>query len=182
MKAKFHYQVGTDSEADEIKAITLEPVQDHFQVMIEERVYTVAVQGRTQGGLDLVIDGQQVRAYLAQDESQRYVAVISPTGQPLENTWVLKRPTQRREARNTSRRVAMESGRLEASMPGVVLEVLVSAEDEVNRGDTLVVLEAMKMESRILAPEDGRVVHVYCSAGQVVERGQVLLEMKAHAG
>ena len=63
-------------------------------------------------------------------------------------------------------------------MPGLVLDVLVNEGDPVAKGDTLVLLEAMKMELRISAPGDGRVAKVLCQAGQVVERGQVLVEIE----
>ena len=55
-------------------------------------------------------------------------------------------------------------------MPGRVLDVLVAEGNSVQKGDTLVLLEAMKMELRIQAPSDGRVARVLCAAGQVVLR------------
>jgi biotin carboxyl carrier protein len=61
-----------------------------------------------------------------------------------------------------------------------VREVLAVAGAEVVRGDTLVVLEAMKMELRLTAPYAGRVRQVHCAAGQVVERGQVLVEIEGN--
>jgi 3-methylcrotonyl-CoA carboxylase alpha subunit len=64
-------------------------------------------------------------------------------------------------------------------MPGLVREVLAIEGAEVKRGDTLVVLEAMKMELRLTAPYAGQVRRVHCVAGQVVERGQVLVEVEA---
>jgi biotin carboxyl carrier protein len=48
----------------------------------------------------------------------------------------------------------------------------------VQKGDTLVLLEAMKMELRIQAPGDGEIARVHCRAGQVVERGQLLVELR----
>ena len=63
-------------------------------------------------------------------------------------------------------------------MPGRVLDVLVAAGDSVQKGDTLVLLEAMKMELRIQAPADGQIARVLCTAGQVVERGQLLVELR----
>jgi biotin carboxyl carrier protein len=47
----------------------------------------------------------------------------------------------------------------------------------VARGDTLVVLEAMKMEIRVTAPHEGRVSRLLCAPGDVVERGQPLVEL-----
>jgi biotin carboxyl carrier protein len=64
-------------------------------------------------------------------------------------------------------------------MPGLVLDVLVAEGDPVERGDVLVLLSAMKMELRIAAPAAGQVTKVHCQAGQVVERGQALVEITA---
>ncbi|MCB0002281.1 MAG: acetyl-CoA carboxylase biotin carboxyl carrier protein subunit, partial [Anaerolineae bacterium] len=60
--------------------------------------------------------------------------------------------------------------------------VLVSAGDAVERGETLVLLEAMKMELRITAPAGGTVTGVRCKAGDVVDRGQVLVEIASDDG
>jgi biotin carboxyl carrier protein len=62
-------------------------------------------------------------------------------------------------------------------MPGQVSKVLVGEGDSVQRGQPLIVLEAMKMEIKIAASHDGRVVKVLVKSGQVVDRGQTLIEM-----
>jgi propionyl-CoA carboxylase alpha chain len=67
-----------------------------------------------------------------------------------------------------------------AAMPGVVLEVRCAAGDHVTAGQTLVVLEAMKMEHRMNAPADGVVAEVRVAAGQQVENGAVLLVFEEH--
>jgi acetyl/propionyl-CoA carboxylase alpha subunit len=64
---------------------------------------------------------------------------------------------------------------IEAPMPGVIREMSVKEGDEVKRGATLVVMEAMKMEMRLVAPRDGRVSRLNCAVGQVVEKGRVLV-------
>ncbi len=65
-----------------------------------------------------------------------------------------------------------------APMPGVVLEVRVKPGAEVAQGDTLLVLEAMKMEHHMTANEDGTVAEVLVAAGQQVTKDAVLLTMK----
>ena len=60
-------------------------------------------------------------------------------------------------------------------MPGTVLEVQIKPGDYVKSGDTLLVLEAMKMENAIAAPKDGKVVEVYVIKGQTVESGTALV-------
>ena len=64
---------------------------------------------------------------------------------------------------------------VEAPMPGKVLEVKVSAGDEVAAGDALLVLEAMKMENVLRAPRDGKIERVDAQVGEAVEKGAVLV-------
>ncbi len=67
------------------------------------------------------------------------------------------------------------SGGFEAQMPGTVIDVRVSAGESVAAGQTLVVLEAMKMEHHMNAPADGVVEEVRVEVGGQIETGQVLL-------
>ena len=60
-------------------------------------------------------------------------------------------------------------------MPGAVLSTAVAVGDEVQRGQLLLILEAMKMEHRITAPRDGTVEALHVAAGDQVENGQLLV-------
>ncbi|MBI5287771.1 MAG: biotin/lipoyl-binding protein [Chloroflexi bacterium] len=64
---------------------------------------------------------------------------------------------------------------LKSSMAGVVREIRVAADDEVEEGDTLVVVEAMKMQNELHARRAGQVKAVYVSVGQRVDQGTPLL-------
>ena len=72
---------------------------------------------------------------------------------------------------------AGEPGDVLAPMPGAVLEVLVSEGDKVERNQTVVVMESMKMELLITASRSGVVRRVAVQPGQQVERGMRLLEL-----
>lgn len=65
---------------------------------------------------------------------------------------------------------------LRATIAGTVTKVLVEDGAEVTTGQTLLVLEAMKMESEVTAPVDGTVAHVAVGEGEAVAGGQVLIE------
>ena len=83
----------------------------------------------------------------------------------------------RRAVRDHRRGGAAASGGLEAPMPGTVLEVRVRAGDAVSAGDTLLVMEAMKMEHAITAPRDGIVARVHFEVGGRVGPGDTLVEL-----
>ena len=68
--------------------------------------------------------------------------------------------------------------RLTAPIPGKVVAVKVSPGDEVSPGQSLVVLEAMKMENELAAEQPGRVVSVHVCDGETVESGQLLIELE----
>ena len=74
----------------------------------------------------------------------------------------------------------LPAGALEAPMPGTVLRVDVAPGQTVDAGQTLVVLEAMKMELSVAAPVEGTVRDVHVTAGQLVVRGQPLVALEDH--
>ncbi|WP_166254378.1 acetyl/propionyl/methylcrotonyl-CoA carboxylase subunit alpha [Marinobacter salicampi] len=74
------------------------------------------------------------------------------------------------------------SGRLQAAMDGNIVDVLVSPGDSVAKGDTLVVLEAMKMEHPVKADRDGQVARINVATGDQVRRQQLLVELSAEDG
>lgn len=71
-----------------------------------------------------------------------------------------------------------EGGRLTAPMPGKVVAVLVSAGQSVKKGEPLVIMEAMKMEHTIAAPNDGVVEEILYAVGDQVTDGVALLAFK----
>lgn len=64
---------------------------------------------------------------------------------------------------------------VEAAMPGSVVAVEVEVGDTVNEGDTVLVIEAMKMESPVKATASGKVISIEVAAGDTVASGDVLM-------
>lgn len=120
-----------------------------------------------QEGWQISLEGESTTAYTAALGDQRFAQV---NGQ----TYTLNVVT----SASTRRRSAAASGDLAAQMPGQVRDVRVAVGDEVEMGQTLVVMEAMKMEMRITAPRAAHVKRVLVQAGEVVERGAVLVELE----
>ena len=63
-------------------------------------------------------------------------------------------------------------------MPGKVQRVLVAAGDTVTEGQTLIVVEAMKMENAIKATHGGTVKSVHCGEGEIVDPETILVEIE----
>ena len=162
MRREFQYQVGS-----EVRTVSVETEDDRYLVRVGNAVLRLSARLAGNGWLDMEMEGRRLRAYVAHSGQRRYVSLHG-------ETWTLQPPDPRRARRSEG---GAGGGSLTAGMPGRVLDVLVSEGDLVQKGDTLVLLEAMKMELRIQAPADGQVSRVLCAAGQVVERGQVLVEV-----
>ena len=72
---------------------------------------------------------------------------------------------------------AAGSVKVDAPMPGNILDVKVSNGASVKAGQVLVILEAMKMENEIVAPQDGTVASVNVNKGDTVEAGQTIITL-----
>ena len=68
-------------------------------------------------------------------------------------------------------------GSLVAPMPGTIIEILVKKGQKVRKGQSLMVMEAMKMEHKIQSPKDGEVISISNEVGQKVDMGTVLVEI-----
>jgi pyruvate carboxylase subunit B len=68
---------------------------------------------------------------------------------------------------------------IKAQLPGNVYEILVKAGDRVKKGETVAILEAMKMETPVAAPIDGTIVSFQVEKGQTVQSGQVIATITA---
>ena len=75
-------------------------------------------------------------------------------------------------------RQSAHHGSLTAPMPATVRKILVQPGSAIRKGDTLLVLEAMKMELPVRAPSDGIVQRVACREGDLVQPGVVLVEVE----
>lgn len=150
-------------------SIRLERAPDGgYTAMIGERTFPVQAQALNDGAWLLTIDGQRMTVYGEAAGNQRYLHL---QGQ----TYTLSVPDERAKRRKG----AAAGGDLTAQMPGQVAEVLVAEGDSVSAGQTLLILEAMKMQIRVNAPEAGRMRRLLVSKGALVERGQLLAEIEA---
>lgn len=107
---------------------------------------------------------------MSEQESLREIQEIALENGVFE-TRVTKKYLQRKPYEKDDPRV------IKALIPGVVAEIHTTVGQPVRQGDTLMILEAMKMLNRIKAPQDGTVKAISVAAGQKITKGQVLIEL-----
>ena len=117
-------------------------------------------------GIDMIFDGK--RSYSRVTCSENKVLVHMPYGDVIMNI----------KPRFKMPGIEVTAGGLIAPMPGKVIDVKVKKGKKVNAGDTLVILEAMKMEHSIKATESGKISDVFISLNDQVENGALLMIVK----
>ena len=138
-----------------------------YLARIEDKSVSVEVLRVENGQLDLLFDNQRVTAYVSSDNAKRWVTINGRTFLLTKSSGAKRRDAGRDHA-----------SELAAPMPGLVRSVNVQAGESVTKGQTLLLLEAMKMEIRIHAPRDGVVKKLFVNQGQTVEREQILIELE----
>ena len=117
------------------------------------------------GAWRVTIDGKATLAWTAVDETGVWVYA---DGRVVQFT---------SEAESRASRSRSGGHDLSAPMPATVRAVLVEVGSKVQVGDTVVTLEAMKMELPLRAPRDGTVTAVHCRTGELVQAGVALVEI-----
>lgn len=163
-----------------------------YHVTIGDRTFEVRVgsggvevDGRPVEADILAIDGTPVRGLRLDGASHRVVAhhpargrwSLNVSGHTVEADVVDER-THAIRALTGASAAATGPKPITAPMPGLVVKVEVSEGDEVQPGQGVVIVEAMKMENELKAEAGGIVAAVHVSAGDTVEKGQILVDFR----
>jgi biotin carboxyl carrier protein len=130
-----------------------------FKVTVNDEVYEVQVEEIIEGGAAAAPSSQ----------------VIKPAPQPAP----ISKPAATPAPPPANAKAASGTGQqIVAPLPGVVLNILVNVGDKVSAGQTVIILEAMKMENEIAAPVSGTVSSLLVSKGQSVNTNETLLTIE----
>jgi biotin carboxyl carrier protein len=141
-----------------------------YQVADGRNRWTVAVAGPPDARW-VFVDGQV--AVVATETRKHGEVAAGPHA-----TEARKHGGHKHEQRDRRGKARGDSHELSSPMPATVVRVLVEAGQRVSRGDTLVMLEAMKMELSVRAPRDAMVQAIHCRAGELVQPGVQLIELE----
>jgi len=158
-----------------------------FLVEVDDKVYEVELPNELNYGTpsSIRVSGRLYRIELEEVNKSKTFSVrvndrvfrveYEAVGRPLPKPMGIPTPET---SRRPTARLTVDKGAVTASMPGKVVSLNVGVGDYVKEGDTLCVLEAMKMENEITAPMAGVIEKVMVSEGASVNRGDTLFLIK----
>lgn len=151
--------------------VSLEKKGESFVVSDGEKTYEVDICFISANVVSILIGERSYRVYLAKDKDKRY---ISLGGQQFI---VQEAGGEAEEYEREEERAKEDELMVKAPMPGKVIKVNVSENEEVRKNQTLAIVEAMKMENEIKSSIDGRVKKVLVSVGELVDSESTLIEL-----
>lgn len=138
-----------------------------YKYKINGNLYTVAVNGIKDFVADVQVNGT---SYQVEMEKPEVKPIVVPRSVPS----VVKKTETSQETKSVATAGGSKIG-IKTPLPGVILDVKVNVGDVVKKGQTVIVLEAMKMENNINAPKDGTVKAVNVKKGDSVAESMDLL-------
>jgi biotin carboxyl carrier protein len=157
---------GAWRDGDRTRTVEITPEGASWRVVVDGNAMTLAAEPLEGGRFRLTGPNGVTIAEVTSAGNRRFVRLGAMD-------FVLDR-----EAGGRRRASSAAGGSLEAPMPGVVTRVHVSAGDQVEKGQPLIAIEAMKMEHVVRAPRAGRVKRVAATAGAMVQGGVALVELE----
>ncbi len=139
---------------------------NRLNIAVGDRQHELVIEAFENDSLCMIDNGVRQRCQYHRDGDSLYF-------QAFGQCWSARDVTHQPPAGN----LGAGSGRVQASMDGAIIEVLAKSGQRVSQGDTLVILEAMKMEHPVKADRDGVVSQVLAGAGDQVKRNQLLVEI-----
>ncbi|MGD0612168.1 MAG: biotin/lipoyl-containing protein [Anaerolineales bacterium] len=160
-----------------------------YSVTIEDREYQVDISGGqvtvngervnakvvslNRNGLQLLRHGKRVvEVFLSSQDHDTYQVLM------FGGRRIVTRISDHAKARTQAGAAEQSSSTLLAPMHGLVVDVPIQAGQQVEHGQTLVVLESMKMQMQLRAPRNGKVDKINVQAGQEVQKGALLVQFE----
>ena len=166
---EFELEVDGESKMYKMHRLT----ENSFQLTAGERSYNATWKSIKENYVELDIDGDISDVYMAKNAQGKinvnlngfHFQLNDPSSLPQMDFY---ESIHQGDAEN----------HLKSPMPGKLIKVMVNTGEEIKKGQTLLIVEAMKMENNILAPRNGQVEEIFTKEGDAVDSSKVLLSLK----
>ena len=140
-----------------------------YKYKINGNEYAVCINEVNDTTANVTVNGEEFKVEWEKPKEEKPIVKIQPAAtKPASTpTPTVATPT-----------VAAKGNAIKTPLPGVIIDVKVNVGDMVKKGDTVVVLEAMKMENNINADRDGKIIAVQVTKGDTVADGAVLVVLE----
>lgn len=137
-----------------------------YKYKINGNEYAVCINEVNDTTANVVVNGEEYKVEWEKPKEEKPAVKVQP---------VAAKSTPAPAAAPTVAPAAVKGNAIKTPLPGVIIDVKVSVGDMVKKGDTVVILEAMKMENNINSDRDGKVVSIEVAKGDTVADGAVLV-------
>ncbi len=160
------------------REVTVETLEDNrYRVRVGEKIFMLDARR--------VVAGERSSTWSLLDENGKARTIdidgtlpdLNVTGEGVTVPLKIQNPRDRVSAQ-TSGGKRGGSGAVVSPMPGKVVKILVKVGDEVKAGQSVAVVEAMKMENELRIGRDGKISKIGAQEGQAVEAGQILVDLE----
>ena len=140
-----------------------------YKYKINGNEYAVCINEVNDTTAKVTVNGEEYKVEWEKPKEEKPVVKVQP---------VAAKPAQAAPAPAVAPAAAVKGNAIKTPLPGVIIDVKVNVGDTVKKGDTVVVLEAMKMENNINADRDGKVTAIQVAKGDTVADGAVLVVLE----
>jgi acetyl/propionyl-CoA carboxylase alpha subunit len=155
---------------EETIPVTIEQDKDIISVSIDDNTSQVSYSVISENQIHLVVDGKSINAYVTGNTAIKSIAINGSTFIVEDADAVSTGPKKSGKGELPDKVTPL--------MPSVVVAVKVSEGGEVEKGQGVVVLSAMKMETTLFAPYSGKVSKINTAEGKKVMPGDILVEIE----
>ncbi|HAH25994.1 MAG TPA: acetyl-CoA carboxylase biotin carboxyl carrier protein subunit [Prolixibacteraceae bacterium] len=152
----------------------LKQFENLLEIKVDDKVYQVDLMHNDEGIFSILANGRSYNIELVpQPKPKHFTAYTLYDSYDLEVI-----DAEARYLRNrTGSAPLLSENTITSPMPGKVVKIPVTVGDVVKKGDTVITISAMKMESEYKSPMDGIIALIHVSEGSTVEANQVLIEI-----
>ena len=139
-----------------------------YKYTIDGNKYDVAINEVGETTAKVTVNGTEYTVEWEKPVEEKPVVKVQPAAKPAAAPAAAPTPAA----------APVSGNAIKTPLPGVIIDVKVNVGDTVKKGDTVVVLEAMKMENNINADRDGKVVAIQVAKGDTVADGAALIVLE----
>lgn len=139
-----------------------------YKYTINGNQYEVVINDVNETTANVTVNGEQFNVEWEKPKEEKPAVKVQPVAKPAAKPSPAAAPAA----------APVSGNAVKTPLPGVIIDVKVNVGDMVKKGDTVVVLEAMKMENNINADRDGKVVAIHVAKGDTVADGAALVVLE----